>query len=75
MINPYLALKGKNVVSASCGRHHTVVVTEDGESYSFGLNKVRRAPGWFGIGLPGLGFGFGLKYIINKWVACQSHFD
>ena len=39
-------LKGKAVTGAACGRHHTVVVTAAGESFSFGLN----AQGQLGTG-------------------------
>eukprot|EP00887_Chlorella_sp_A99_P000240 scaffold13.g240.t1 len=31
-------LKNKRVVGGACGKHHTVVFTSGGESYSFGLN-------------------------------------
>ncbi|KAL6766701.1 hypothetical protein ACKKBG_A37020 [Auxenochlorella protothecoides x Auxenochlorella symbiontica] len=41
-------LKGKKVVGGGCGRHHTVVFTDDGESYSFGLNTY----GQLGSGAP-----------------------
>lgn len=33
------ALEGTKVVSGSCGRNHTVVVTDTGASYAWGSNK------------------------------------
>ncbi|CAG9463842.1 unnamed protein product [Pedinophyceae sp. YPF-701] len=39
-------LKDKKVVAAACGKHHTIVVTEDGEAYAMGSNKH----GQLGIG-------------------------
>ena len=41
-------LAGKRVVSAACGRFHSVVVTDEGESFSFGLNTY----GQLGAGPP-----------------------
>lgn len=34
------SLKGKRVVAASCGRAHTVVLTEDGESWAWCVRDV-----------------------------------
>lgn len=33
------ALKGVKIVSAACGRYHTVFVTDTGESYACGANS------------------------------------
>ena len=33
-------LKDKKVTAAACGKHHTVLVTEDGLAFAFGSNKM-----------------------------------
>ena len=46
-------LRTKKVVGGACGKHHTLVFTASGESFSFGLNthgqlgtgQVRKAKG------------------------------
>ena len=34
------ALEGVKIVGGACGRHHTAVITDNGEAYAFGLNST-----------------------------------